>query len=99
MHFSITYAGVDAHIAGIREELRNVETLREQLRRLYRQADVLFLDAASLRRCAEEVRIVEESIRRRMDFLDLLVSDAQRLNVEIGDIINAMRIQEEDNGP
>lgn len=90
MFISITYAGIDAHIEGIREELRCAERLRDQLRLLCLQAEAELRNPAPLRRCADELEHVERSMRRRMEFLNALIVDVQRMNAEIGEILDQM---------
>lgn len=90
MYISITYAGVEGHIDGIREELRNVRRLRDQLRNLYGQVDNSLVDPKLLRNCVDELQLVEESMCKRMGFLSGLVTDMRQLNAEIGSIIDRM---------
>ena len=95
--FSITYAGVDAHIAGIQQELRSTEELLDLLRNMYKHADVMNLDRALLRKCVEEAKKVEESMRVRIGFLNELIVKTQQLNAEINDIGYTMSIRGGDN--
>jgi len=95
--FSITYAGVDTHIAGVQQELRSTEELLDLLRNMYTRADVLNLDRALLRKCVEGVKKVEEGMRVRICFLNELVVKTQHLNAEINDIVNTISIRGGDN--
>lgn len=90
MFISITYAGVDKHIEGIREELRSMERLRDQLRSLCRQAEESMMDPAPLRRCVNELGRIEESMRKRKEFLGILIADMQRVNADVGEILDRM---------
>lgn len=80
MYISITYAGVDEHIERIREELREIERLRDGLHALCRQSNSV--DPASLWRALGELQRVQESAHWRMDFLSGLIVDLQRANAE-----------------
>ena len=90
MFFSITYAGIDEHIAGIREELRNVERLEEELRQLCKEAEESLQPMGPYRECLNDLKSVKESMQKRMDFLNSLIEDTQQMIADIGKIIDDM---------
>lgn len=90
MYISISNAGVLEHVAGIREELRYMELLQENIRLLYNQADSTTAAPALLQKCAEKTKRLEESFRWRIDFLIQLTEDTQQVNKRIGEIVDEM---------
>lgn len=98
VYFSISYAGIDEHIAGIRDELRDVQRLKDQLYILCTNAEREMVDPKPFQMCANELKKVEESMQWRMQFLNDLIEELQHMNLDIGTIIDKMNIHGGING-
>ncbi len=86
--FSISYGGVDEHIAEVYRELCLARLLREELQRLRFQAAEDSEALPLLRKCAREAESVEESIRWRMRCLENLIIEMRQMDAEIGGMVD-----------
>ena len=82
MYISISYSGVEEHISSVKEEIRYLRLLRQNLARLSSREEAAAA-ASQLRRCANLVNDVERSAEKRAQLLAELIDGmkaAQRKN-------------------
>lgn len=90
MKIWISYQGVRNHIDQIGEETRNIQALRESLRRLCAQAAEAGVDPRDIRRCADLIGAVEESTRFRQQALEDLLEDMKHADVEVDRVLSEL---------